>query len=286
MSFGKALGPLRQPLKRVMRSAPYRLLSGVLAPPDVVAANLVGLGPFVRDWRVYNSNGPPAHLRASLASAYPCLADRVLPAGTASGHYFHQDLWFARRVYEAAPADHWDVGSRVDGFISHLLVFRSVRVIDVRPGPSPVPGLSFEQGDVTALPMEDQTVESISSLHVIEHIGLGRYGDKIDPLGHLDALRELQRVVRPGGTLYVSFPIGRERVEFNAHRVLHPERAIESLSSMSLSRFAAVSDDGDLVEPAAPADFVQARYACGLYVFRRAGGSPVNRGSDRDPVDR
>ena len=55
-----------------------------------------------------------------------------------------------------------------------------------------------------------------------EHIGLGRYGDPLDPLGTRKAAAELQRVLAPGGQLLFSLPVGRPRVEFNAHRVHDP----------------------------------------------------------------
>jgi SAM-dependent methyltransferase len=61
--------------------------------------------------------------------------------------------------------------------------------------------------------------DSLSCLHTIEHLGLGRYGDPLDPEGHLKGLAQLKRLVKPGGRLYLSTPIGPERVEFNAHRI-------------------------------------------------------------------
>jgi len=53
------------------------------------------------------------------------LTDRFDPGGDASGHYFHQDLIVARRIFERDPRKHVDVGSRIDGFVAHLAVFRS-----------------------------------------------------------------------------------------------------------------------------------------------------------------
>ena len=255
--------------KAIMRSSPYRIASSVVVPPEQVVANLVGFPPMVRDWLSYNRGDVPDGMHATLGGAYPMPADRLSSAGAARGHYFHQDLWFARRIRDANPAEHWDVGSRVDGFIAHLLVFRSVHVVDVRARDSHVEGLSFHRGDITSLPFPDQSLESLSSLHVVEHVGLGRYGDKVDPRGHLVALSELARVVAPGGTLYLGFPVGRQRVEFNAHRVLDPVDVLQPLAPLTLERFAAVNDAGDLVDPARPEDFRDANYACGLYVLRR-----------------
>ena len=142
----------------------------------------------------------------------PILFDYADQAGTASGHYFHQDLWAARKVYERKPARHVDIGSRVDGFVAHVLSFMPVEVIDIRPLTSGIPGLSFIQADATRLEqIGDNTIESLSSLHAVEHFGLGRYGDPIAPLSCFNAMAAFARVLGPGGRLYFSVPIGRER---------------------------------------------------------------------------
>ncbi|MBK8696763.1 MAG: DUF268 domain-containing protein [Deltaproteobacteria bacterium] len=120
-----------------------------------------------------------------------------------------------------------------------------------------------------SLPFADRSVPSLSCLHVIEHIGLGRYGDPLDPDGSLKALAELQRVVAPGGDFYLGVPIGRERVCFNAHRVLSPQTVLRALGELSLVEFSAVNDAGDLVRDARPEDFAKADYSCGLFHFTR-----------------
>ena len=145
-------------------------------------------------------------------------------ASGSPGAYFFQDRLVARWLLAANPARHVDIGSRIDVFIGHLSVFREVEVIDIRPQPTPVPGVKFHQIDLTEpLPKEwNGTAESVSCLHTIEHFGLGRYGDAIDPGGHMKGLAQLKRMVRPGGRLYLSTPIGRERIEYNAHRIFAP----------------------------------------------------------------
>jgi hypothetical protein len=144
------------------------------------------------------------------------------------GTYFHQDLTVARWIRETAPVRHVDVGSRIDGFIGHLAVFREVEVIDIRPSPGEVSGLRFHQLDVMAELPEKwlECTDSLSCLHTIEHFGLGRYGDELDPSGHLKGLDQLKRMVAPGGLLYLSTPIGPERVEFNAHRIFAAETMV------------------------------------------------------------
>jgi len=211
----------------------------------------------------------------ALGEPFPITADRSAAAGDASSAYFQQDLWAARRIHAAAPGSHVDIGSRIDGFIGHLLAFRSVEVIDIRRLDSSVPGLTFRQEDATSLAsIPDDTVESLSSLHAVEHFGLGRYGDPLDPTACFRAMRAMARVLAPGGRLYFSVPIGRERVEFNAHRILDPLRVRSAFAALDLVEFSAVDDDLRFHAAADPADFREAREATGLFELTKTPRPP------------
>lgn len=227
---------------------------------------------YLRDYRSFRAATDRAGRDAvALGDPFPITADRSATAGDATSAYFQQDLWAARRIFEAAPATHVDVGSRVDGFIGHLLVFRAVEVIDIRPLTSPLPGLSFRQEDATSLrSIADGSIESLSSLHAVEHFGLGRYGDPLDPTACFTAMGALARVLAPGGRLYFSVPIGRERVEFNAHRILDPLRVLDTFAALELVDFAAIDDDLVLHPGADPADYRDAREATGLFELTKA----------------
>lgn len=247
-----------------------RIVAALAGDPRRHVRAVRGVAPYIRnlrDYRARQQDAPPS-LRLG-AHVYPCLTDRYELAGTASGHYFHQDIWAARRIFEAAPARHVDVGSRVDGFVAHLLCFREVEVVDLRPLVSSDPRLRFVQASMLSLPYSDGAVESISCLHAAEHVGLGRYGDAVDPLGCFAAMRELKRVVAAGGRLYFSVPIGRERVEFDAHRVFAPRTILEVFDDLELAAFGAVDDRGDLAEEAEPEQFADSHYACGLFLFEK-----------------
>lgn len=169
------------------------------------------------------------------------------------GAYFHQDRLVASWIHDAGPSRHVDVGSRIDGFIGSLSVFRQVDVIDIRPQPLCVPNVAFHQLDLMReLPDPWQAcTDSLSCLHTIEHFGLGRYGDAIDPDGHLKGLSQLKRMVAPGGVLYLSTPVGRERIEFNAHRVFAPETVLSWFAEgWELVKCAVMDDDLQLNEEA------------------------------------
>lgn len=242
-------------------------VSGLVLDLRRLPSTAASLPWFVRTWRQYEALGGGA---LKLREAQPCLDDRGESAGSASGHYFHQDLWAARKVHASGVAEHVDVGSRVDGFVAHVAAFTDVVYVDLRPLEAKGhPHIRARVGTVLALPFDDRAVRSLSCLHVIEHIGLGRYGDPLDPGGSLKALAELQRVVAPGGDLYLGVPVGRERVCFNAHRVLSPQTVLRAMGELSLVEFSAVDDAGDLVRDAAPADFERADYSCGLFHFTR-----------------
>lgn len=136
---------------------------------------------------------------------YPILFEYRTTAANLDAHYFLQDIWFAKRVIKANPSEHFDIGSRVDGFLAHLLSAEiNVNMIDIRPFGIETEGVSFTQGDATDLSnIETNSIRSLSSLHVVEHFGLGRYGDAVDPAGWRKGLNAMQRVVAPGGKTFI-----------------------------------------------------------------------------------
>jgi hypothetical protein len=181
----------------------------------------------------------------------PCLHDWCEDGGSTTDEYFWQDLHVARKIYLAKPQRHVDVGSRVDGFVAHIATFREVQVFDIRPMPNLIPGVQFRQADVTRLSETYMDYcDSLSCLHALEHFGLGRYGDPVDPQGYKAGLANMAKMLRSGGVFYLSVPIGRERVEFNAHRVFDPLALVglASSSSLTLRDFAWVESGRILVQ--------------------------------------
>lgn len=175
----------------------------------------------------------------------PMLSEWDETSGSLGG-YFHQDQLVARWIHDAKPLRHVDVGSRLDGFIGSLSVFREVEVLDIRPQTKLVPNIKFHQLDLmTQLPDEwRDATDSLSCLHTIEHFGLGRYGDPLDVNGHLKGLEQLKKMVKPGGVFYLSTQIGPERIEFNAHRVFAPETMIGWFSDgWTIERCAVIDDE-------------------------------------------
>jgi hypothetical protein len=182
---------------------------------------------------------------------YPCLNDRATNSGVANGHYFHQDLYIASCIFKDNPKRHIDIGSRVDGFVAHVASYRNIEVFDVRPLVSAHSNIIFNQLDLTCdLPTEYvECTDSLSCLHAIEHIGLGRYGDVIDYMGHITALSNLVKMLEPNGKLYLSAPIGPQRIEFNAHRVFSVSYFYNMLKNEGLvvKNTSVVNDSGDFL---------------------------------------
>lgn len=169
---------------------------------------------------------------------WPVIRDKYASAGTV-GNYFCQDLWAAKLVNKSGVKQHFDIGSRLDGFIAYLLASGiDVTMIDVRQFPGEVEGLYTIVDDATSLrQILDNSIESFSALCSLEHFGLGRYGDPIDPEACFKCFDNIQRKLKVGGRLYISLPIGKERVEFNAHRVFYPSTIVDCFHSLTLEEF-------------------------------------------------
>ena len=228
---------------------------------------------FLKDWHTYSRMTATERLR--FKDAHPCLMDR-LGYTPFDPHYFYQAAWLARKLAESKPMRHVDIGSSVMA-IGVLSAVVNTIFVDYRPLSTSLSNLWSISADIVFLPFKTGSIESLSCLHVIEHIGLGRYGDPLDPQGSVKAAHELERVLTPGGMLYVSLPIGWERVCFNAHRVFAPERARDLFRPLRLAEFALVDDAGHLKENQALESAKRYHYGCGMFAFEKRE-SPLSKG--------
>lgn len=204
----------------------------------------------------------------------PCLHDWIEESGATKNEYFWQDLLVARKIFEVNPVKHVDIGSRVDGFVAHVASFRKVEVFDIRPITAQIPGIVFKQLDFTK-PIEGMTgyCDSVSCLHALEHFGLGRYGDSVNPKGFELGFKNMARLLKENGIFYLSVPVGAERVEFNAHRVSDP-RVIIGLAmrnSLELSSLILIHQEGKIetfsLEKAKLLNLTSQRYVLGIFIF-------------------
>lgn len=185
-------------------------------------------------------------------------------------HYVYMGGWAMHEIAARQPAEHVDVGSSIAWIVCLAAVVKVV-FIDIRPFDGAVPNLTSRAGSVLAMPYADRSVPSLSCLHVAEHIGLGRYGDPIDPEGTRKAIHELARILATGGQLYFALPVGQPRICFNAHRVHDPEQIVQWFGEegLQLAGFDGIGDDRRYYANAKPADFRTANFGCGLYRFTR-----------------
>jgi SAM-dependent methyltransferase len=225
---------------------------------------------FGSDFRTFRrlANQSSRQLRLDWRDRYPCIKDRT-NVTTFNEHYIYHTGWAARVLARTRPAAHVDISSSLY-FVSIASAFVPVRFYDYRPADIRLDALTCERADLRALPFETGSLRSISCLHVIEHIGLGRYGDPLDPDGDLKAMAELERVLAPGGDLLLVVPVGRPRIEFNAHRIYAYEQIQERLGRLRLMEFALLPDDATrgLVYGAGAAEVAAQSYGCGCFWFQ------------------
>jgi SAM-dependent methyltransferase len=233
---------------------------------------LMGLPIFLKEYREIRRQAGISQQEFPFWPTHPCLEDRCQESGTAKGHYFHQDLLVAGRIFTNQPTRHADIGSRIDGLVAHVASFREIEVLDIRDLTSPTSNILFQRADLMdpEFTLADY-YDSVSCLHALEHFGLGRYGDRIDYRGHLMGWENIHRMLKAGGKLYFSVPIGDQRIEFNAHRVFSVPYLLNMIEGRyCLDAFSYVNDAGNLVRnPEMTAEAVEnsfsCHYGCGIF---------------------
>ena len=194
-----------------------------------------------------------------------CLDDNTEFTGF-DAHYIYHPAWAARVVKKINPKYHIDISSTLH-FCSILSAFIDVKFYDYRPAKLNLNNLTSEKIDLTDIFFDDNSVECISCMHTIEHIGLGRYGDPINPQGDIKAINELKRITKSGGNLLLVFPVGKPKIMFNAHRIYSFEMVTELMEGFTLKEFSMVYDNQEFIENANPEDVKNQKYACGCFWF-------------------
>ena len=201
---------------------------------------------------------------------YPCLDDNTRSTEF-DRHYIYHPAWAARIIAAHRPPEHIDISSTLH-FSSMISAFVPVQFFDYRPADVRLSNLRAGQADLLALPFATHSIASLSCMHVVEHIGLGRYGDPLDPDGDRKAIRELCRVLAPGGSLLFVVPVGTPRIEFNAHRVYGPDEILHLFGELQLREFTLIpekAEDGGPVTNPPRALVERQQYGCGCFWFTR-----------------
>lgn len=219
-------------------------------------------------WRFNQVND--GRFSMKLADVYPCIKDKTIKTGF-DRHYVYFTAWAARQVKKISPEKHIDISSSLyfSGIVS---AFIPVEFYDYRPAELSLSNLESKHADLTQLPFDDNSVTSLSCMHVVEHIGLGRYGDPLDSEGDIKAAKELSRVLAKGGKLLFVVPVGKQsRIEYNAHRIYSYETAVSLFPDLKLEGFTLIPEkNGAPIINTGPESIKDETYACGCFVFTKS----------------
>ena len=199
--------------------------------------------------------------------SYPCLTDKTQNTSF-DAHYIYHPAWAARIIAQNRPSLHTDISSTLH-FCAIVSAFVPIDFYDYRPAELLLNNLKSNHGDLMNLPFPDHSVESLSCMHVVEHIGLGRYGDRLDPDGDLKAIVELKRVLARNGSLFFVTPVGKPNIRFNAHRIYSYDQIVSYFSELAIQEFSLVDDHGQFITNADPAYANQQKYGCGCWWFKK-----------------
>lgn len=242
----------------------YRMLSPIFDPIKFIQG-VYGYFWYINDLIKYKVKNPKIKLINT--NLYPILFDKT-NFTPFNAHYFYQQLWVFENVFKRKPSHHIDIAStyQMSAYLSKMV---KTTFVDLRPISIHLKNLKVIKGTILNLPFKDNSIRSLSCLHVAEHIGLGRYGDPIDPYGTEKACHELERILAPKGLLYFSVPIGQERVCFNAHRIFSPILILKYFQKLKLIELSIVDDDGNLIKKYNPNSCQKINYGCGLFLFKK-----------------
>ena len=207
--------------------------------------SFTGYRQLKKDLRELKRQAAQSKQKFPVTKLYACYKDKKGNAGTLNYQYFYQDLFVAQQISKNNPQRHIDIGSRMDGFIVHVASFRPIEVFDIRPIDLNIPNIIFKQADIMNYEgLEKECTDSISSLHVLEHFGLGRYGDPICFEGYLLGFKNITSLLKKGGKFYFSVPLGKQRIEFHAHRVFSLDYLLQLVSEdYTIDSFSYIDDN-------------------------------------------
>lgn len=200
---------------------------------------------------------------------YPCLGDATV-ATVFDTHYVYHTGWAARILRQINPDRHIDIGSSLY-FISIVSAHTAIDFYDYRPANIVLKNIYSHAANICSLPFEDASVPSLSCMHVVEHIGLGRYGDPIDTEGDIKAINEIKRVMRREGDLLFVVPVGKPRIIFNAHRIYSFDQIIEYFSGFKLEECTLIPDNAlevGIIKNPTKEKVNQQQYGCGCFWFK------------------
>lgn len=227
------------------------------------------LSPFIlKDYFTYKIMDKQKRFSSKIRDFYPQIKDKTFNTNF-DRHYIYHLAWATRKVLEIKPTYHIDISSSLY-FSAILSASIPVKFYDYRPAKLKLNNLETYFADLTKLPFPDNSLHSLSCLHTVEHVGLGRYGDALDPEGDIKAINELKRVLAPNGSLLFVVPLGQPKIEFNAHRIYSYQMILDLFADLELKEFYFIPESAKKGEPAydeKQAIVDKSNYACGCFWF-------------------
>jgi len=186
-------------------------------------------------------------------------------------HYLYHVAWGIRKIIAIKPKMHADFSSSLNLFTALAAIFPTT-FYDFRPAKIILDNLTCAKCDLMEDDFDLGQYSSVSSMHVVEHIGLGRYGDTLNVNGDLIAIENLKKTVAPGGQILFAVPCGQPSVHFNAHRVYSARKIVEYFGSeFKLKEFYFIPGPTSLAPMLNP-DFditTEYIYGCGCFHFEK-----------------
>ncbi len=231
--------------------------------------NVVRLPQFKKEFKKFKTLSKSSSPRFIIdwTNRFPSLSDKTIETPF-DRHYVFHTAWAARVLAKTAPELHIDISSSLY-FCTIVSAFIPVKFFDYRPAALGLSDLTSERADLNDLPFENDSIQSISCMHTIEHIGLGRYGDPLDYDGDLKAISEIKRVTKPGGNILFVTPLGKPLLRFNSHRIYSFEQIIQYFDQCTLINFSLITDAGEFINDANPDIVIDQDYGCGCFWFKK-----------------
>ena len=129
--------------------------------------------------------------------------------------------WVVAALSRSDPGLALDAGSTLNHpyvLDSVLPVIRGLHIVTLAPEPRSFPerGISYVFADLRDLPLRSDLYDTVVCLSTLEHVGMdvSGYNGKVPPerdpqAAAIRAVKELRRVLKPGGRVLLSVPYGR-----------------------------------------------------------------------------
>lgn len=253
------------------KTIPFKIIAYIVQSVNIKIQYRKAINELKKEYQAFiNSNQKEKRFEENNTTLYPCFDDKTSDTPF-EPHYTYHPAWAARILAQNKTQKHVDISSSLR-FCTMISAFVPTEFYDFRPANIKLSNLNCHSANLLALPFESNSITSLSCMHTIEHIGLGRYGDDIDYNGDLKAIAELTRVLAPGGNLLIVVPIGKPKIEYNAHRIYSYQQLVSYFGTLQLKEFSLVPDDFEqfgLVSNASEELANQQHWGCGCFWFTK-----------------